>query len=193
MTLHWHAENLERHTAKHFLGNPGEDWRGLCPEPSAWDAWRRRADAARCNYDEHPSACQSGEACRATQAEAAVSYRQLVDEDWSFAERWQLLVIWEENNGQRACGTGPHGIFIPVIRHRTGVPTAKSGYRSQVRARVGPRAVLGAVRSLKAHASTAHGGRTVAELIQLETRLLLGRPGGDTPLDALAAALRGAS
>ena len=194
MPLTWDDRNLVAHTAKHYVGTPAEAWRELGgAPPERWDAWRARAEGARCRYDEHPDRCHAPAACDAAHREAAPAYRAVVDQDWSFAERHSLLVYHRDERGRpSACGTGPRGVFVVVAERPSGGRVAKTGFRPMGNPRGGPDPVLGAVRRMRAHASPASGGRSTLELLQLETRLLRPSPSGEAPLDILAHALRNA-
>lgn len=194
MPLTWDDRNLVRHTAKHYVGNPDEAWRDLGGAPvDVWDSWRARAASARCRYAEHPSGCPDAAACDPAHREAAPAYRALVDQDWAFAERHALVVYYRDAEGDpTVSGTGPRGVFVAVAERSSGERVAKTGFRCIEAPRGGPDPVLGAVRTLRAHASPGAGGRTAMELIQLETRLLRPLPAGKAPLDLLAHALRNA-
>ncbi len=192
MPLTWGEGNLLTHTAKHYVGSPEERWRELGAAPlEAWEDWRSRAEDAGCRFDEHPARCRQAAACEVPHREAAVPYRALVDQDWVFAELRPFFVYYRDEGGAPCrCGTGPRGIFIAVVERPTGERVAKTAFRPMAKPSGGPDPVLAAVRKMRAHASQGHGGQTVADLLQLETRLLRPRPSGSGPYDQLAHDLR---
>lgn len=196
MSLRWTPDNLLRHTAKHYLGTPEEGWRtlGLAP-PEAWDTWRAEALAARCKLAKgHPEGCGEAGRCGAVHAEASAPYRSGADADWAFAESRDLIVRYRDESGQPGlCGTGPRGVFVVVVERGGGERVAKSAFRPMAEPRTGPDAVLGAVRRMRNHAKQGTGGRSVGELLDLETQLLRRCAAPGHRHAQLAAELRGAS
>jgi hypothetical protein len=192
MPLSWDPTNLIGHTAKHYLGEIAEGWRDLGGAPPAqWDAWRRGADEVQCRYAEHRDRCPADAACEPIHQEASGAYRALVDKDWAFAEARGLLVYYPESDGsQGLCGTGPGGVFVAAVQRTAGERVAKTGFRPIENPRTGPDAVLGAVRKMRAHASTRSGGWTLSDLVRLETHLLRRLPAGADTTQQLAGALR---
>lgn len=195
MTLTWSPTNLERHAAKHYLGNPGEDWRslGLAP-PGAWEAWRQQARDARCRLGEgHPEECPEPERCRVTQRAAAEPYRAGAAADWEFATANDFVVRFDDEQGEpAACGSGPRGVFVVAVERKTS-HAAKTAFRPMAEPRTGPDPVLGAVRRMRCVVRAGGKNWSAEELLQVETHLLLRRPGAEGRAAKLAAALRGPS
>lgn len=165
--MRWTSDNLETHAAKHFLGDPAQQWGSLC-DATRWNELRTKAREAACVFHAHPASCPAPHLCRPVQRTAADIYQQIVAASWDACQVEEFWVRTRDTGGKPLiCTTGPHGVYILAVQDGQDT-VAKTAYRPGAGsgwARTG-------VRKMRGYASQSSNGWTTCDLLWLEAALL---------------------